>query len=1357
MGLTRSKRVLLGALVALWSASTLAQDFDPRGRKRGTPKPPPASGAPARPKPAPQPKDKEGGAGQGLLDRYTRIVIAQPGAPFPLQRLAQLYRDKDGNISGLVKDFETRAAQTGPEQYAATVTLAGIYKLDGRPDDSVRTYEKALAMRASDPAAILALARLLQDRSELDKAQTRYEQALALQTAPADKEQTLRTLMTLSLERKDWAQAKAFHTQLVKLQSASLFVKGELGREFFTRGEYERAEAEFKDLVQAAAGDNRALAPALRDLGRAQAKAGKSDEAQITLKRGLAAAGAEAAVRAEIYETIAEIFRADQRLPVLIKQLEAEHPSDFPRLLLLGSLYEETGETSLALTTYRRALAANPRHIDLRLKVIRLLQSQGELDKAIAEYEGLIRAAPNNPAFVFEQCEALMQRGDRARALRLLTELEARARGDEEVLSRLAEFYGRIGEGERSTRVLQHLTQVASGDPSHLVDLGDRYFQDGNTQLALQTWRRILTAVTPRAKALATIGEVYLEHDMIPDALVALREAVQLEPGNLAYKKQLASAFERARNTKEARDLWLALGDKARATGDKLLAREARSRIVALWGLDRSLDAQVGPLSAKFQAQPPDVDAGRMLSEVLIHLRRYPEAEVALRRVVELSPGDGESYLSLERVLVQQSKLADAILVLEKLIAVEPKRARELYQRMSEYALSLRRDNDAIQYAARAVELNPDDAEGHRRLAERYRQRQETDKAIVEYRAALSRNDRLWIVYFDLADLLLSRGETAEADRLFRRVLRGAPDEELVARAARQSMQINIAGGTLAALEQELLPVAIGNPQRSIYRRLLVELYGSLTFGLVQRARHGAPADADDAKKQLARIGARAIKPLLDALGDSDSSQQRIAIDVLSHVENKNASLPLFTFATGPGDAQLRTRAMIASGALKDPALLSKYDAVLFPKGGEESFIPDSVAVAAAWSTARMGDKRALPLLRKIANKGTPEMRAFALLGLGSMRDRGSLPLAVEIAKSGEAGYVARAAAAYALGELGGDAEQNTLLALAESPEPLTRQMALLALTRVSLARHEPAEAVLQTLAEGLFAAGTDRGRQSRGEMARWSAAAGLIVLANRKADAWTKEPLRVPEGSLSADATLSELVPRSFDARERAQACVQYAPFIERAAKAALETSADRARVVLMALSRADGEFPPFVSFPRTPEMEGAVAKVRAMAQSLEPSLAPLARHPDLDLRTKAVVVLARLSGPLARDAIASALNDSSEDAQRMALAAIGPEASPKAGAAVERILAGHESWAMRAAAAQALGRMGASHPESEAALARATTVPAQPFALVREAAIQALAAVNASSARKVATTMMIQEPEPRVRETARQIAQGK
>jgi tetratricopeptide (TPR) repeat protein/HEAT repeat protein len=1375
--------ISLALSLGLIAPHASAQDFDPRGRKKpggNAPakpggRPPGRPGAPGKPGPkppgAPAPTNPDVGQSQTvLIERYTKIVLAQPGAPFPLQRLAQLYRDKDGNLAGFVKDFEARAAQASPEQYAATVTLAGIYKVDGRADEAIKTYETAIALKSTDPVALLALARLLQDRGETTNARKRYEEALALQTVPADKELTLRTLMTLALDAKDWAGAKTFHAQLVKMQPQSLFVKGELGRELFQRAEYEKAEAEFKDLVSSAAGDNRALAPALKDLGKAQAKAHKNQEAIATLKKALAASGQEAAVRAEIYETITEIHRADQQLPILIQQIEDEHPTDFARLAILGALYEETGESAKALATYGRALAVNPKHIDLRLKMIRVLQSQGELDKAIAEYEALIRAAPNNPQFVFEQCEALMQRGDRARALKLLTELEARGQNDEEVLSRLADFYGRIGEGERSLKVLTRLSGIGTNDPGHLVDLGDRHFQDGNTPLAMQTWRRILTTVTPRARALAALGDVYLEHDMIQDALASFREAVQLEPQTLGYKKQLASALERSKSYRESRVIWQELAEKAKASGDRILAREARSRIVSLWGFEHVLDAQVAPLQQKFGASPPDVEAGRMLAEVQLHLRKPSDAETTLRKVVQFAPGDADSYLALERVLVQENKLDAAIVVLEKLVAVDPKSARQIYQRMAQYAFSINHDDDAIKFAARAVELNPDDAEGHRRLGEMYRQKQDTDHAIVEFRAAIAKNDRLFIVYLELADLLLTKGQGDEADRLFRRVVRGAPDEELISRAARLSMQINLGKGTLESLEQELLPLAIGNPQRKVYRRLLVEIYGNLTFALVQRVKHGIGKEADEARAALQRIGGRAVKPLLDALADGDAGQQRVAIDVLGYVQNKNASAALFAFAIGQADGPLRTRAMLACGALRDSALLPKYESLLFPKvdgGGGEAMASDAIARAASWAVARLNDKRAIPLLRRLAQSGTPGMRAFAVLGLGALKDKASVPLIAQTSRSLEAGTEARAAAAYALGEIGAGAEGETtsLVTIAEGTDALPRQMAILALARMGAHKGEApgGKAAESAIADAVFAGDGEGARAHRSSESLRQAATGALVLLATKgaADAHVESlaaGLPAPDEDVEAETTLDQLVPRSLSVKDRATTLITFADALKRSASSALATSTERARAVLDAMGAREGAFEPFLAATDDgPELAPARAKVKEIADSLEPSVIALSRHPDPSVRTKAIVLLARSKSDTSSAAIAQAVTDSSETVQRVALASIGQHADQKSVAAVGKVMRGHESWAMRVLAAQALGRLGSAGAGADATKQLKEAATKESYALVREAALVALAGYDRAEAAQLAAQMATTDPEPRVRETATKIRSGK
>ncbi len=1353
-------------LAVTMTSGAEAQDFDPHARHRPPPALRPSPGSPGGPQVRGAARGDATGrapSADSLIERYARVVLSQPGSPFPVQRLAQLYRDRDGGTARLVADFEERAAQRGAEQYAATVSLAGIYKLEGRTEDAMAAYERAILLNPSDPVATLALARLHQDRGELAAARTRYEQALALQKLQADKEQTLRTLMALALDEKDWEGAQRVHHELTSLEPTSLFVKGELARELYNRGEYERAESELKELVLAASGDNRALAPALKDLARAQAKAHKNAEALATLKKALAAAGAQSALRVEIYQIVSEIYRADQQLPSLIKQLEEEHPNDAARLALLGGLYEETGESVKAIATYRRALALDPRQVDLRLRMVRLLQANGDLDKAIAEYEGLIRAAPDNPQFVFEECEALLQRGDHARALKLVSDLEARATGDEEVLSRVAEFYRRIGESDRSLRVLQRLAQSAAGDPGHLVDLGDQYFQDGNAALAVQTWRRILAVVQPRARALAALGDVYLEHDMPADALPAYKEAIQLEPTNLAYKKALAAAYERARAYREARALYEEIAKKAKEKGDKALARECRSRIVSLWGLERVLEPQLPGLRERFAAVPPDVEAGRMLAEVQLHLRRLGDAEVTLRRVIALAPGDAESYHALERVLVQQSHIAEAISVLENLAQVEPRRARELYERMAQYALQIYRDDDAIRYAARAVELNPDDAEAHRRLGGMYRSRQDIDHAIAEFRAAIAKNDRLFAVYFELADILVSKGQADEADRLFRRVVRGAPDDELVARAARLSMQVNLGKGTLESLEQDLLPLAIGYPQRPIYRRLLVEIYGNLTFGLVQRIRHGSPPDVNEARSSLGRIGARAIKPLLDALADPDVSQQRIAIDVLAYVQNRNAALPLFAFATGAAEAALRTRAMIACGALADASLTPKYEVLLYPKDLAEDHagLADAVATAAVWGLARTHYPSALPLLRRVARTGTPAMRALAALGLGMARDRSSTSDVAALASSADAGSVARAAAAYALGDLDAAAYAPALLEMAEAGDSLPRRMALLALARMATTSGKGAgwtgEAV-HVMADALFAGAPDAGRaRSTSVTVATTALVALAAMAGgggKNGAMIASDVLAVPDGQLDVDKVLDELVPVEVSDDARHAVLLRFAEPIEHAALAALRTSGARARAVLDAMGTGDGELAPFV---RQRETGPAADKARAILAALEPAVVALASHPDTGIRTKAIVLAARSSSEAAVEAVVRGLEDPSDAVQRVALAAIGashPDGdhpSARAVSAVAKVLASDESWSIRVLAARAMGRLGGTGAGVQASRALEAAATNDAYALVRQAALEALASFDRGAARTLAARMMESELEPRVREAAK------
>src|SRR6185503_6737977 len=179
----------------------------------------------------------------------------------------------------------------------------------------------------------------------------------------------------------------------------------------------------------------------------------------------------------------------------------------------------------------------------------------------------------------------------------------------------------------------------------------------------------------------------------------------------------------------------------------------------------------------------------------------------------------------------------------------------------------------------------------------------------------------------------------------------------------------------------------------------------------VQKVKSADPrsAGAAAARAELAKIGARAVKPLLDALADDKEAQQKIAIEVLAYVENRSAGPALYNFATGQADKGLRVRAMIACGALRDPAMLGRYEQMLAPKEGATTVLPnDSIAVAAAWSVARLGDRKAEPLLATLLSSAAPEVRAIAAIGLGLSGDKRHAPALAALARAPDAGPITR-------------------------------------------------------------------------------------------------------------------------------------------------------------------------------------------------------------------------------------------------------------------------------------------------------------------------------------------------------------
>jgi tetratricopeptide (TPR) repeat protein len=253
-----------------------------------------------------------------------------------------------------------------------------------------------------------------------------------------------------------------------------------------------------------------------------------------------------------------------------------------------------------------------------------------------------------------------------------------------------------------------------------------------NPALAETQAREILRVVPGQPDTLLLFAAALAAQNRLTEAIEPLKTLVAAEP--------------------QHRAAWRDLGDLYTALGDAKAADAAYMRHVAASAGDRAMIEAGGALyenrladaerliRAVLKAHPTDVGAIRMLAEIAARLERYDQAEMLLRRALELAPSFDAARANLAIVLHRQNRLVEARGELEALLARDPKNA-----------------SHRNQYAAVLARLG------------------ETDTAISEYREVLNvvtDQPKVWMSY---GHTLKTAGHRAEAEQAYRESVRLQP------------------------------------------------------------------------------------------------------------------------------------------------------------------------------------------------------------------------------------------------------------------------------------------------------------------------------------------------------------------------------------------------------------------------------------------------------------------------------------------------------------------------------------------------------------------------------------------------------
>ncbi|GAB7555678.1 tetratricopeptide repeat-containing sulfotransferase family protein [Novosphingobium sp. 11B] len=227
-------------------------------------------------------------------------------------------------------------------------------------------------------------------------------------------------------------------------------------------------------------------------------------------------------------------------------------------------------------------------------------------------------------------------------------------------------------------------------------------------------------------------------------AVPVLRARILREPRNAVAYRMLGRALRALGRDEEA---IMAEGDAIRASAhDPDLVIIAR----ALFAGDLPV-AEAG-LRQRLRDQPTDVAAIRMMAELAGRIGRYRDAEALLRRALELAPGFTAARANLAIALYRQNRFAEAVAVLDTVLAQGEAQAGDLNLR----AAALGRIGDyaeARRIYADLTETFPDHARLWMSYGHILKTLGEQAQSVAAYRRAIAIEPGLGEVWWSLANL----------------------------------------------------------------------------------------------------------------------------------------------------------------------------------------------------------------------------------------------------------------------------------------------------------------------------------------------------------------------------------------------------------------------------------------------------------------------------------------------------------------------------------------------------------------------------------------------------------------------------
>jgi tetratricopeptide (TPR) repeat protein len=433
----------------------------------------------------------------------------------------------------------------------------------------------------------------------------------------------------------------------------------------------------------------------------------------------------------------------------------------------VASMRKALLEWDEAIRADEAAVASQPPSAELRMTLGAVYLDRSRVADALREFDLAAQLEPERSDVYTFQGLAY------ARAGKLMEAAQAFAKASRFDLDNPAAFYtlaqhlGRTGQADDATKALRSFQQAEQkrlAAPTPVPSISAPF-----KRVSLVRQPSGVAPIFPLA--LYGHGFTLLKEGRYDEAIASFEESAGRDPLSTNAVAQRAGMAQGSAALRQGK-LQTALGHLRAAVEFDPDSAEAHRLLGIAYRMDDDADNSIEQLRTAIRLNPRDERSRIALGDVLVSLGRVAEAEREFDASIEAIPGSGQSHYNLGWLLQSLWRPSEALRQFEEAVACNPLVGLDyLYQTIISLHLTQSNFDGAIDAFTNRIDVNPNDADTHRRLGELYLQEGHDEEALTELLAALLINPRDSRAFAGTGQVHLRNGRYGEAVEAARRAL----------------------------------------------------------------------------------------------------------------------------------------------------------------------------------------------------------------------------------------------------------------------------------------------------------------------------------------------------------------------------------------------------------------------------------------------------------------------------------------------------------------------------------------------------------------------------------------------------------